>query len=228
MDLRFLPAAAAVCLLAACASTTAGHGVGAGVAPTGSSAPTAGSSAGASAGASAAASPSAPTSRPAVPSRPLRTVTARAQDGGSYVVHVWADRTMHDCPAHAYGKVVQFLHHHPCTAMRSVLASTTVGGRQVGFAQRSIGFRGATDASYRAAGQFRDLVSRNGTGNLDDLLREGYRLPGGPTSVPFPNAFSALAQDDGVTVTEAWYLHGVTPDNDRALVTMERDIFLQV
>jgi hypothetical protein len=70
-------------------------------------------------------------------------------------------------------------------------------------------------------------VSRNGTGNLNDLMREGYRLPNGPTSVPFPNAFSALAQDNNVTVVEAWYLNGATRDNDPPLEQMAQDIYLQ-
>lgn len=109
-----------------------------------------------------------------------------------------------------------------------MLATTTVNGKAVGFAQRSIGFRGGMNRSYRAAGEFRNLVTRSGTGNLDDLMREGYRLPSGPSTVPFPNAFSALGQDNSVTVVEAWYLHGQTPDNDPPLVRMAEDIFLQV
>jgi hypothetical protein len=243
MAVRYvIGAAAAVVSLAACASTIAGHGSGAGVAPastsatpsaglptTGGAAASASASASARGGsASASASASAGSGAHPVPSRPLRTVTAHATDGTTYVVQVWADEASRNCPAHAYGQVVQFLKRHPCFSMRSTLATTTVDGRPVGFAQRAIGFRGTEGASYRAAGEFRKLVSQSGTGNLNDLMREGYRLPSGPTSVPFPNAFSALGQDNGVTVTEAWYLKGATPDNDPALVKMEHDIFLQV
>jgi len=159
----------------------------------------------------------------------LRTVNVPAQNGGAgYVVKVWAQAEVRNCAAHAYGPIIRFLRTHPCYALKQVLATTTVDGRQVGFAQREIGFRGGMDQSYRAAGQFRELVTRSGTGNLNDLLREGYRLPSGPTSVPFPNAFSALGQDNSVTVVEAWYLDGPTPDNDPPLVKMAQDIFLRV
>ncbi len=156
-------------------------------------------------------------------------MTAHAPDGTSYIVEIWADKQVSECAAHAYGApVISFLRRHPCDGMRQVLATTTVDGKAVGFAQRTIGFRGGMNRSYRAAGQFRELVSRSGTGNLNDLMREGYRLPSGPSTVPFPNAFSALGQDNSVTIVEAWYLHGRTPDNDPPLVRMAQDIFLQV
>jgi len=156
-------------------------------------------------------------------------VTAHGSNGTTYVVKIWAEKEVTNCAAHAYGApVISFLRRHPCFGLRQVLATTTVNGKAVGFAQRSIGFRGGMNRSYRAAGEFRNLVTRSGTGNLDDLMREGYRLPSGPSTVPFPNAFSALGQDNGVTVVEAWYLHGPTPDNDPPLVRMAEDIFLQV
>ena len=59
-------------------------------------------------------------------------------------------------------------------------------------------------------------------------MREGYRLPAGPSSVPQPDAFDALGQDAGVVVTDAWYLDGPTPENDPRLVKMARDLFLQI
>jgi hypothetical protein len=141
---------------------------------------------------------------------------------------VWADRNVTDCAAHAYGgPVLKYLKKHPCFGLGQVLATTTVGGKAVGFAQRSIGFKEPRPGSYTATAGFHRLVQQDGTGNVNDLLREGYRLPGGPTSVPFPNAFSALGQDNDVTIIEAWYLKGKTPDNDPPLEKMARDIFLQ-
>jgi hypothetical protein len=213
-------AALAVGTLSACASNITGTGTGAGPGNVGQN----------SSGASSAPAPSKSSSAAGthpVPSAPLRTIKVAAQGGTTYVVKVWAQTDVHNCAAHAYGPIIGFLRTHPCAGMRQVLATTTVDGRPVGFAQRSITFRGGM-SSYRIAGRFRELVTQNGTGNLNDLLREGYRLPSGPTSVPFPNAFSALAQDNGVTVVEAWYLDGHTPDNDPPLVRMAQDIFLRV
>jgi hypothetical protein len=157
----------------------------------------------------------------------VRTVRVSGHHG-DYVVQVWAETEVRDCAAHAYGAVVAYLRKHPCNGMQQLLATTTVNGKPVGLASRSIGFRGTGGSAYRVAGGFRSLVTKSGTGNLNDLLREGYRLPSGPTSVPFPNAFDAQSQDAGVTVVEAWYLNGHTPDNDPPLVHMAQDLFLQV
>ena len=247
MRARRLPVTLALCsvtacALTACASSVPGKGTGAGApnvvttAPavstgassTAPSSPSSPRSTTPSKGSSSAPSSSTGASVHPVPSAPLRTITAPGSDGTTYEVKIWAENSVTDCAAHAYGEVASFLRHHDCYGLRQVLATTTVDGRAVGFAQRSIGFRGGERSSYRAAGRFRSLVTRSGTGNLNDLMREGYRLPSGPTSVPFPNAFSALAQDNSVTVVEAWYLDGPTPDNDPALVRMAQDIFLQV
>lgn len=244
MSGRGLVAALTACLVlgagSACATRVAGQGTGAGrrTGPPAAPTPAAGTSTQSpsssqpepskSAATDAAPGSSAPATHP-VPSQPLRVVKAVGGNGTIYPVTVWAAEQRTDCAAHAYGApVIDFLRRHPCSALSSLIATTTVNGRGVGLAQRTIGFRGAGDSSYRTAGRFRQLVSRSGTGNLDDLLREGYRLPHGPAHVPFPNAFNAQGQDNSVSVVEAWYLHGATPDNDPALEQMERDIFLQV
>jgi hypothetical protein len=211
--------------LSACASNVSGTGTGAGPRNAGQNSSAA--SSGTPSGSAGSTSSKGSSGTHPVPSAPLRTITVPAQGGTTYVVKLWAETEVHDCAAHAYGPIVRFLQTHPCSGMRQVLATTTVGGRPVAFAQRSIAFRGGT-SSYRVAGRFRELVTQNGTGNLNDLLRERYRLPSGPSSVPFPNAFSALAQDNSVTVVEAWYLDGHTPDNDPPLVRMAQDIFLRV
>ena len=225
-----MAACAATCSLAACADATGGSGQGR-YRPssdgTASSAPS--SAAGSAVPSSSSATRSKPAGKHAVPSHPVRTKTVVTHSGTSYVIKVWAEQKgVTDCAAHAYGApVIKYLRKHPCFGLDRVLATTIVDGRAVGIAQRSIGFRGGMSQGYSAAGGFAKLVSKNGTGNLDDLMRDGYRLPDGPKSVPFPNAFSALGQDNNVTVVEAWYLKGKTADNDPALEKMCRDIFLQ-
>jgi len=164
------------------------------------------------------------------PSTPAREVTVTSTDGSrSYDVKIWWQVNDTDCADHAYGNpVVQYLTAHPCQAMTRLLATTTVGGKAVGFAETDIGFVGNAPAVYQTAGNFATLERKNGTGSIDDLLREGYRLPTGPSKIPSSEAFSVESQDSGVTIVDAFFLSGTTPNNDKALIQMEQDMYLQL
>lgn len=160
------------------------------------------------------------------PAAPLRTASVSA-GSRHYVLSIWAERHDTDCAAHAYGQVQLYLQLTPCSGMTRRLATTTVAGRPVGFAVTSILIPGPAAQPYRNAAAFRQLVEKDGTGSVYDLMREGWRLPSGPTSVPAPDAFRALSQDTGVDVYDLWYLDGPTPDNDPALLQLAQDVYLQ-
>jgi hypothetical protein len=164
------------------------------------------------------------------PAKPLRTVTVTGTDGAtSSAVSIWAEKTDPTCTDHAYGTpVINYLKAHTCTGLHRILATTTLGDQAVGLAVSDLGFKGNAPQVYQTAGRFEELVKKDGTGNIKDLLREGYRLPAGPAAVPFPDAFSALGQDAGVEILDAWYLTGSTPDNDPKLVALEQSLFLQL
>jgi hypothetical protein len=102
-----------------------------------------------------------------------------------------------------------------------------VDGNPVGFAESVTSFAGTASDPYVYSREFTRLENADGTGSISDLLREGYRLPAGPASVPASEAFHVLGQDNGVTVWDAWYLADTTPANDPKLIEMMEDIFLQ-
>jgi hypothetical protein len=157
----------------------------------------------------------------------VRTATVHA-GATTYRIDVWVETTDTACAAHAYGgPVIAYLTAHPCRALTRLLATTAVNGKRVGFNQSSVSFTGSDPEVYTTAGDFRTLVTQEGTGSVNDLLREARRLPVGPTSVPSPDAFSALSQDADVTIVDAWYVDGPTPNNDPPLVKMAQDIYLQ-
>src|SRR5207247_2533774 len=119
------------------------------------------------------------------PAQPLKTVTVHAVDGTTYVVQIWADVKNPDCIGHAYGgPITTFLVKHPCLGLERRLGTTTVGGRPVGFNESETAFNGTAKNPYKWASAFGQLELQDGTGSLNDLLREGYRLPSGPSSVP--------------------------------------------
>jgi hypothetical protein len=237
---------AAAAVLAACSGTTDGSGSGGSGSPTGRSSPDFPDPASQSQGGPTAPDTSTPldsgsppsdssppdsSTEPPVhpaPATPLKTVTVHAAGGVTYVVKLWADVRNTTCFDHAYGQpVITFLTEHPCRGLERFLGTTTVGGRRVGFAESVTGFNGTAEDPYVYAGRFHQLEEKDGTGSINDLLREGYRLPSGPKSVPSPDAFSCVSQDIGVTVWDIWYLDGSTPDNAKPLVQLSYDLFLQ-
>jgi hypothetical protein len=222
---------AAATMVAGCASTTSGHGAAEvpttsapstpdfPIAPATSDSPVETTSAAASTSATS-------TIHPAPP-MPARTVPVNAADGVTYLVKIWWDVKNRTCFDHAYGTVAAFLTTHPCFGLERFLATTTVNGRPVAIAMSSTGFPGTPHNLYGETGKFIQLEEADGTGSINDLLREGYRLPNAPTSLPAGEAFNVLGQDQGVTVWDVWYLDGSTPTNDPALIKMTQDLFLQ-
>jgi len=163
------------------------------------------------------------------PATPLKEVTVTSVDGSrSYDIKIWFEVQDDNCADHAYGTpVIQYLTAHPCHGLDRILATTEVNGKAVGFAQSSLGFVGNAPGVYQTAGNFASLERQDGTGNVNDLLREGYRLPDGPSKLPAPDAFNVQSQDSGVTIVDAFYLNGSTPNNDKPLIQMAQDIYLQ-
>ncbi|HLY33298.1 MAG TPA: hypothetical protein VKQ07_02080 [Jatrophihabitantaceae bacterium] len=222
-------AAASIALLGACGQTTAGHAnpsLNPTTLPVLSSLPTP-TVVQTTLPASSSASSSASASTHPVPAKPLRTATV-SSNGHNYVLEIWAEVKDVTCADHAYGQVATFLTTHPCRGMTRQLATTSVNGKAVGFAVSAVDVPGS-DAQhlYDNAAAFSKLVEADGTGNVNDLMREGWRLPSGPASVPSPDAFKTLSQDTGVNIYDIWYLAGPTPTNDPALVQMAQDIYLQ-
>jgi hypothetical protein len=170
-------------------------------------------------------SPAAP-----VPTTPLRTETVTAYaDNTAYKIQVWVEDTTVNCEGHAYGApVIAYLKAHLCKSMSRLLASTTVAGRPVGIAQALISFSGNAPDVYQTAGDFKTLVTQDGTGNITDLLREGKRFPNSGTKIGSPDAFSAQGQDSAVGIEDVWYLDGPTPNNAPELMKLAESLFLQL
>lgn len=237
---RLLSAVAVMAaLLAACTSTVSGNGTAtsAGAPASGGSAshdfPSGTGSAGASSTTSSepqSATPaSAPPSSPATSSaQAARTITVTGTTTQTrYVAHVYASDTITDCAAHAYGAtMIAFLRAHPCRPAHRVLATVDTAGRTAVLSTISTSFAGTGADPYSGVGKFRQLEEADGTGSINDLLREGHHVAGIASRIPAREAFSVVGQDQGVTVFDAWWASGTTPDQEPALLKLEQDLFL--
>lgn len=225
--MRFRAVLAAVALVVTgCSSVTPGRGTAAnGPQPT-----TASTAPGAvpttSALVTGPATTAAPVPSPSGPA-PLRTVPVTGQDGTTYQVTVWAEDRITDCAAHAYGKIVQFLQQHPCAHATRRLLVVPLGGRDVAMSTITVSCATgpAPDHTYEYVGQFVKLENADGTGGMNDLLREGAYLPGAK-AIPADEAFMVFSQDTVATVFDAWYLGGTTRSQDPALLALEQNLEL--
>jgi hypothetical protein len=97
------------------------------------------------------------------------------------------------CSDHAYGAVAGYFERAECIGLSRALWSAQVDG---GWAVVSVARVAMPDeASARA---LQELADTDGSGNVNDLLREGVRVDGAPARLSGAQYDSAL---DGVTVT---------------------------
>jgi hypothetical protein len=126
----------------------------------------------------------------------------------------WVQQAADDqtnCAGHSYGQVKTFFGTTPCTSMHRVLATTNQGGRAVVVASSVVTFSTATQAQ-----QYLTLVTSDGTGNVNDLLREGGSVAGLPKKLP-EAAFESRQDGNRVLVAEAAYTDGKSNATDPGL-----------
>jgi hypothetical protein len=116
-----------------------------------------------------------------------------------------------DCAAHSYGRVKTFFASTPCTGVHRYLASVDSAGRPVVVASSEVTFGTATQAA-----RYLSLVSSDGTGNVNDLLREGVTYRGAPAKLPAA-AFAARQQGSRILVAEAAFATGQADGSDVGL-----------
>jgi hypothetical protein len=80
-----------------------------------------------------------------------------------------------DCAPHAYGQTKEFLTRTPCRQLtRALYTTTTPDGVTVYTSVSVVRMNTTEDATA-----LKDLTSRNGTGNVNDLIKDGaVRVPG--------------------------------------------------
>lgn len=86
-----------------------------------------------------------------------------------------------DCAAHAYGEVQQLLANQPCVQMTRAVFTTTVDGKPAVVSVIDVEM-----SDEAGAGQLKAATDTDGTGNVNDLLREG----GAPAGIAAPEVLT--------------------------------------
>jgi hypothetical protein len=214
----------AVLMLAGCTSAQSGSGTpAAGVQLPSSSSP---------APSSPTQAPSkAPTSPPSVsPVAPLLTadITGSSSPVTIYKMDLWAKDWITDCAAHSYGQpILAYFAAHPCRSATRRLWTFDLKGRTAALSIVTVLAQVTKvneNPDFSAAQTLVDLENADGTGSINDLLREGKRIPGASTSIPANEVFYVGGEDGTVFIMDGWYTSGSTNPKDGPLTAAELDL----
>jgi hypothetical protein len=221
--------AIATALLAGCSSAIGGNGSPAAAIATSTRSSSAPLSTATTAATSAAAAGAASSSPAASPTPELVTnITGTGTVGGTYQMTLWAHDVISDCGAHSYGQqIIAYFSAHPCRSATRRLWTMPLDGRTLAVSVVSVSAQITKvneNPDFQYAQQLADLENADGTGSVNDLLREGSRIPGAGASIPGNEVFSVLTQDGLVVIMDVWYVTGATNPKDADLADIEADL----
>jgi hypothetical protein len=114
-----------------------------------------------------------------------------------------------DCQNHSYGQAKRSFKLRDCVTATRSLATGQVSGRQTLFVTSRI-----TMASVEAATSIKRTLDADGTGNLNDLLREGKKtFPGAPAKMS-SSGYASVQKGTVVLVSEAGFVDGGPSSNN--------------
>lgn len=107
-----------------------------------------------------------------------------------------------DCASHARGRTRSSFETQNCMKATRSLATGQVSGRSVLFVVSRIQM-----ASAEEAASVKQVLDGSGTGNLNDLLREGRTFPGAPDKMP-DSGYVSVQSGKVVSVAEVGFVDG--------------------
>jgi hypothetical protein len=117
-----------------------------------------------------------------------------------------------DCASHARGQTKASFETQNCVKATRSLATGQVSGRPALFVVSRVQM-----ASAEAAASVKQVLDGSGTGNLNDLLREGRTFAGAPDKMPI-SGYVSVQTAQVVTVAEAGFADGgMSAGTDAAL-----------
>jgi hypothetical protein len=118
------------------------------------------------------------------------------------------------CADHAYGATKDFLAKNPCTELVRQLFTTTLEDGRTAYTSVSV----VKMANAQDAAKFKELTSADGTGNVNDLVREGAATVPELKSLA-SGGFASKLQDTKVVIVESDTVkHGPVEDEHNKLM----------
>jgi len=115
------------------------------------------------------------------------------------------------CLEHSHGRTKSSFRKENCVKATRFLASGKVSGRPAVFVMSRIQM-----ATAEAAASVKQVLDSTGTGNLNDLLREGRSFQGAPGSMP-ASGYASVQTGPVVVVAEAGFIQGPSASANPAL-----------
>jgi hypothetical protein len=116
-----------------------------------------------------------------------------------------------NCASHSHGRTRSSFKTENCVKATRSLATGQVSGRPTIFVVSRIQM-----ASAEAAASVKEILDATGTGNLNDLLREGKTFPGAPGTMP-DSGYASVQTGTDVVVAEAGFVKGPSASSNPAL-----------
>jgi hypothetical protein len=139
-----------------------------------------------------------------------RTPTATTQSSAPAGYAVKVTDVITDCASHARGRTKVSFEAHNCVKATRLIASGQISGRPALYVVSRIQM-----ASAEAAAAVKEVLDGSGTGNLNDLLREGKTFPGAPVKMP-DSGYASVQTGTVITVAEAGFVDGGRSSNTDA------------
>jgi hypothetical protein len=131
-----------------------------------------------------------------------RTPTATTQSSAPAGYAVKVTDVITDCASHARGRTKVSFEAHNCVKATRSIATGQISGRPALYVVSRIQM-----ASAEAAAAVKEVLDGSGTGNLNDLLREGKTFPGAPVKMP-DSGYASVQTGAVLTVAEAGFVDG--------------------
>jgi hypothetical protein len=148
----------------------------------------------------------------ATPAAPATATAPAVQNAAPTGYAVKVTDVITDCTGHSRGLTRTSFEKQNCVRATRLLATGQVSGRPALYVVSRIQM-----ASAEAAATVKQVLDGSGTGNLNDLLRDGKTFPGAPAKMP-SSGYTSVQSGKVVTVAEAGFVDaGRSSSTDPAL-----------